>query len=75
MMLNKPHIIEEEILYQQKKAAEELNAPNPFVQLQQEWADDIAADEEKKAEIIEAVKKQQKLSPGALKKLKEWRPL
>ena len=33
-----------------KQAAEELNFPNLFTQLQQNWADDIAEEEAEKAE-------------------------
>lgn len=59
----------------EKQAAEELNAPNPFKRLQEEWVDNIAEKEAEKAELEEAVKKQRKLSPGTLKKLKEYKPL
>lgn len=58
-----------------KEAAEELNFPNLFAQLQQNWADNIAEEEAEKAELKEAVKRQRKLSPGAQKKLKEYRPV
>lgn len=60
---------------ERKRAAEELNIPNPFTQLQEEWAEEIAAREAEKEEIREATKKKHKLSPGALKKLKEYKPL
>ena len=73
MIWNNLHPIEQEMLNEQKKAAEELNFPNPFTQLQEEWAEEIAAKENEKEELKEAVKKQRKLSPGALKKLKEYR--
>lgn len=73
MIWNNPHPIEQDILNEQKRVTEELNFPNIFTQLQEEWAEDIsekmAEDEEKKT-----VKKS-KLPPGVLKKLKEWRPL
>lgn len=75
MIWNNPHVIEQEILNEQKKAAEDLNIPNPFTQLQEEWAEEIADEEAKKEEIKEVAKKKRKLSPGALKKLKEYRPL
>lgn len=75
MIWNNPHVIEQEILNEQKKAAEDLNFPNPFTQLQEEWAEDIAAKEAEKEELKEVVKKKRKLSPGALKKLKEYKPL
>ena len=60
---------------ERKRAAEELNIPNPFTQLQEEWAEEIAAREAEKEEIREAAKKKHKLSPGAMKKLKEYKPL
>lgn len=75
MMWNNPHVIEQEILNEQKKAMEDLNFPNPFTQLQEEWAEEISAKEAEKEELKEAAKKKHKLSPGALKKLKEYKPL
>ncbi len=75
MIWNNPHIIEQEILNEQKKAMEDLNFPNPFTQLQEEWAEDIATKEAEKEELKEEVKKKRRLSSGALKKLKEYRPL
>ena len=59
----------------EKKTAENLNIPNPFTQLQEEWAEEIAAREAEKEEIREAAKKKHKLSPEAMKKLKEYKPL
>ena len=75
MMCNNPHVIEQEILNEQKKkVAEEINFPNMFKQLQDEWAEKISEEaEEKKLIKLEANKK--KLSPGVLKKLKEYRSL
>lgn len=75
MMCNNPHVIEQEILNEQKKkVAEEINFPNMFKQLQGEWAEKISEEaEEKKLIKLEANKK--KLSPGVLKKLKEYRSL
>ena len=68
MIWNNQHMID------QKEAAEELNFPNPFTQLQEEWAEQMSEkfeEDERKKEN----KKTSKLSPGAMKKLKEWRPL
>lgn len=75
MMCNNPHVIEQEILNEQKKkVAEEINFPNMFKQLQDEWAEKISEKaEEKKLIKLEANKK--RLSPGVLKKLKEYRSL
>lgn len=75
MIWNNPHVIEQEMLNEQKKAMEDLNFPNQFTQLQEEWAEDIATKEAEKEELKEAVRKKCKLSPGALKKLKEYKPL
>ena len=75
MIWNNPHPIEQEILNEQKKAAEELNFPNLFTQLQEEWAENISEKLEEDAERKERAKKKSKLSPGALKKLKEYRSL
>lgn len=75
MIWNNPHVIEHEILNEQKKKiAEEINFPNMFKQLQDEWAEKISEEAgEKKLIKLEANKK--KLSPGVLKKLKEYRSL
>ena len=55
------------------RESEELNAPNPFKQLQEEWAEELSdkfiEDEERKQA------KKSKLSPGTLKKLREYRRL
>ena len=75
MMCNNSHVIEQEILNEQKKkVAEKINFPNMFKQLQDEWAEKISEEaEEKKLIKLEANKK--RLSPGVLKKLKEYRSL
>lgn len=75
MIWNNPHIIEHEILNEQKKkAAEEINFPNMFKQLQDEWAEKISEEAEEK-KLIKSESNKKKLSPGVLKKLKEYRSL
>jgi len=75
MMCNNLHVIEHEILNEQKKkVAEEINFPNMFKQLQDEWAEKISEEAIEKNQIrTEANKK--KLSPAVMKKLKEYRRL
>ena len=75
MIWNNPHVIEHEILNEQKKkVAEEINFPNMFTRLQDEWAEKISEEAIEKDKIrTEANKK--KLSSGAMKKLKEYRRL
>lgn len=55
------------------REAEDLNAPNPFKQLQEEWVEKLSDNFEKDEERKQA--KKSKLSPGALKKLMEYRRL
>lgn len=75
MMCNNPHVIEQEILNEQKKkVAEEINFPNMFKQLQDEWAEKISEEAEEK-KLIKSEANKKKLSPGVLKKLKEYRSL
>jgi hypothetical protein len=74
MIWNNLHVIEQEIMNDQKKVAEEINFPNMFKQLQDEWAEKISEEAEEK-KLIKSEANKKKLSPGVLKKLKEYRSL